>query len=67
LSLVKDKGTIFHYEGIVENDNYIALFGEFNEIALKRGYKCELNSYRFVKSYGPRLFHTVLDILVTKI
>ena len=67
LSLVKDKGTIFHYEGVVDNDNYITLFEEFNEIALKRGYKCELNSHRYVKSYGPRLFHTVLDILVTKI
>ncbi|MFX1387415.1 MAG: class I SAM-dependent methyltransferase family protein [Promethearchaeota archaeon] len=67
LSLVKDKGTIFHYEGVVEKDKYINLFEEFKENAMKRGYVCELNSYRFVKSYGPRLFHTVLDILVTKI
>ena len=67
LSLTKDEGTIFHYEGVVENNSYITLFEEFNEIALKIGYKCKLNSYRFVKTYGPYLFHTVLDILVTKL
>ena len=67
LSLVKDKGTMFHYEGVVEKNNYISLFEEFRKIALKTGYRCELNSYRYVKSYGPRLFHVVLDILVSEI
>ncbi|MFX1366128.1 MAG: class I SAM-dependent methyltransferase family protein [Promethearchaeota archaeon] len=64
LSLVKDKGTMIHYEGVVEKDNFLSLFDEFKEIALSEGYICELNSYRFVKSYGPNLFHTVLDIFV---
>jgi len=66
LSLVKDKGTMFHYEGVVEKNNFIALFEEFKEIALNEGYNCELNSHRFVKSYGPYLYHTVLDIFVLK-
>ncbi len=65
LSLVKDKGTMFHYEGVVEKDNIAALFKEFNEIALKEGYNCELISHRIVKSYGPHLFHAVLDIFVS--
>ncbi|MFX1428828.1 MAG: class I SAM-dependent methyltransferase family protein [Promethearchaeota archaeon] len=67
LSLVKDEGTMFHYEGVVEKDNINNLFREFNEIASKEGFNCELKSYRIVKSYGPNLFHTVLDIFVIKI
>jgi len=67
LSLVKDKGTIFHYEGVVENGNFEVLFQEFNRIALKEGFNPELISHRIVKSYGPRLFHSVLDIFVLKI
>ncbi len=67
LSLVKDKGTMIHYEGVVEKDNFFPLFEEFKEITLKEGYKCELNSHRFVKSYGPHLNHVVLDIFVFKI
>ena len=53
-------------EGIVEKEKYLNLFDEFNEIADKNHLKCELKAYRFVKSYGPLLFHTVLDIFVSK-
>lgn len=67
LSLVKDKGTMVHYEGVIEKDNFISLFEEFKEIALNEGYNCELNSHRFVKSYGPNLYHIVLDIFILKI
>ena len=66
LTLIKDKGSMFHYEGIVEKEKYLNLFDEFNEIADKNHLKCELKAYRFVKSYGPLLFHTVLDIFVSK-
>jgi len=67
LSLVNDKGTTFHYEGVVEKDRFITLFHEFEGIALTEGYNCELKSHRTVKSYGPNLFHVVLDIFVIKI
>lgn len=67
LSLVKDEGTMFHYEGVAEKDDFIILFNEFNEISAKVGYKCELKSHRTVKSYGPNLFHVVLDIFVLQI
>jgi len=63
ISLIKEKGTIFHYEGIAEKENYLSLFKEFEEIAKAEHIKCELISNRFVKSYGPHLYHTVLDIL----
>ncbi len=66
LSLVKDEGTMFHYEGVVDKGDFIILFKEFNEITAMEGYKCELKSHRTVKSYGPNLFHVVLDILCLK-
>ncbi|MGQ4873574.1 MAG: class I SAM-dependent methyltransferase [Promethearchaeia archaeon] len=66
LTLTSDNGTIFHYEGVRSKENYLELYSDFQEIASKKGYKCELLTYRFVKSYGPNLFHIVLDILVNK-
>jgi tRNA G37 N-methylase Trm5 len=42
------------------------LFDDFKEIAEKEGFDCVLTSKRFVKSYGPNLYHVVLDILVSK-
>ena len=66
LLLVKDSGTTFHYEGIVEKENYRQLFDEFNEIAERQNHQCKLLSKRFVKSYGPNLYHLTLDIKVEK-
>jgi tRNA G37 N-methylase Trm5 len=66
LNLVKDDGTIFHYEGVIEEDKYLSLFDEFKEVAKKNEFKSELKDHRFVKSYGPKLFHVVLDIFVVK-
>lgn len=66
LTLTKDRGSIFHYEGVVEKEKYLTLFEDFKEIAENENYRCKLNSYRHVKSYGPNLIHTVLDIFVSK-
>ncbi|MFX1418569.1 MAG: class I SAM-dependent methyltransferase family protein [Promethearchaeota archaeon] len=66
LTLVSDHGTIIHYEGVNEKDKYLVLFKEFSEIAKKGSFNCELKSYRLVKSYGPNLYHIVLDILILK-
>ncbi|MFX0029198.1 MAG: class I SAM-dependent methyltransferase family protein [Candidatus Hermodarchaeota archaeon] len=66
LTLSKKEGTIYHFEGVVERDKYLTLFNEFSEIAKKENYSTELKSFRFVKSYGPNLFHVVLDIFVSK-
>ena len=66
LTLTKDDGSIFHYEGVVEKEKYITLFEDFKDITESNHYNSELSSYRYVKSYGPNLFHTVLDILVSK-
>ena len=66
LSLTKDKGTIYHYEGVAEKEKYMELFDEFNQIAEENKYICNLISHRFVKSYGPNLYHIVLDIKASK-
>jgi tRNA wybutosine-synthesizing protein 2 len=66
LSLTKENGTIYHYEGVAEKNAYISLFKEFEEICQEEQFNCRLESHRFVKSYGPNLFHTVLDIFVKK-
>ena len=66
LTLAKIEGTIYHYEGIVDKEKYLDLFNEFKEIAEKNDFKCDLLAKRFVKSYGPGLYHVVLDINVYK-
>jgi len=66
LTLLKENGTIYHYEGVVEGENYVSLFQEFEDIANTKKIKCEILSKRYVKSYGPNLFHTVIDILALK-
>ncbi len=66
LSLTRDNGTIFHYEGVVSKEKFTFLFEEFYEEAKKTGFKSELKQQRIIKSYGPNLYHTVLDILAYK-
>jgi len=66
LTLIKESGTTFHYEGVATKEDYLSLFNEFKEIAEVSNYKCKLLSKRFVKSYGPHLYHVVVDIFVGK-
>ncbi len=66
LTLIKESGTTFHYEGVATKEDYLSLFNEFKEIAEASNYKCKLLSKRFVKSYGPHVYHVVVDILVGK-
>jgi tRNA wybutosine-synthesizing protein 2 len=66
LTLAKVGGTIYHYEGIGDKEKYLDLFNEFKDIAELSDYKCELLAKRFVKSYGPGLYHVVFDIKVHK-
>lgn len=66
LTLAKDEGTVYHYEGVVDKEGFMTLFIEFKDIAEREGFNCSLSGKRFVKSYGPKLYHTVLDIIVTK-
>ncbi len=67
LTLARIEGTIYHYEGIGDKENYLDLFNEFKDIAELSDCRCELMAKRFVKSYGPGLYHIVFDIIVHKI
>jgi len=67
LTLARAEGTIYHYEGIADKEKYLDLFNEFKEIAERSDFKCDLLAKRFVKSYGPGLYHVVLDIEAYKI
>jgi len=66
LKLAKSEGTMFHFEGVVDEEEYLNLYEEFKQRADAEGYSCDLKSHRFVKSYGPHLYHVVLDILVSQ-
>jgi len=66
LTLAKTEGTTYHYEGVVDKEKYLDLFNEFKEFVEKSDFKCDLLAKRFVKSYGPGLYHTVFDINVYK-
>ena len=66
LTLTKEEGSVYHFEGVVEKEKHISLFNNFNEVAKNQHYRCELKSYRLVKSYGPNLYHVVLDIFALK-
>ncbi len=66
LLLLKDSGTIYHYEGVALKEEMHLLFEEFYEIAKNQNISCKLMDQRIVKSYGPHSFHIVNDILVKK-
>ena len=68
LLLTKEEGTFFHYEGVVKkkDDDHLTLYDEFKVRASEENFQCELKNQRYVKSYGPHLYHVVLDILVKK-
>lgn len=66
LLLLKDSGTIFHYEGVALKEEAHLLFQDFVEIAETKNMSCKLIEQRMVKSYGPHLFHIVNDIFVKK-
>ncbi|MFW9929819.1 MAG: class I SAM-dependent methyltransferase family protein, partial [Candidatus Thorarchaeota archaeon] len=66
LLLLKDSGTIYHYEGVALKEEAHLLFADFAEIAERKNLSCQLIEQRVVKSYGPHLFHIVNDIFVKK-
>ena len=66
LTLAKDDGSVYHYEGVADKEKIMDLFDEFNQIAEENKYSSKLISHRLVKSYGPNLYHVVLDIKISE-
>jgi len=63
LTAIKSEGTIVLYEGI-EPEVSTQLFDEFTQVANEHGFQTILKERRIVKSYAPKLFHIVVEIIV---
>ncbi len=63
---LKEKGTI-HYEGIKSKEKAYELYETVKIKGNAQGYKCKLLNAQFVKSYGPKRWHIVVDVLCKKI
>ncbi len=66
LSASKPEGCIILYEGVEPRESD-QLYQEFSSIAEPLGYCTQLKERRIVKSYAPKLFHTVVEVLTRKI
>lgn len=67
LSILKSTGGIIHFHDVgFKNDVIETAFnkvqGSINDSPFKNKYKAELINHYKIKSYGPKLVHTVLDI-----
>jgi tRNA G37 N-methylase Trm5 len=56
--------TIIHFEGVTMGKRIDELFNKFEANMNELGYKVSLLAFRFVKSFGPKMWHLVLDIAV---
>jgi len=63
--IIREKATI-HYEGIIkESESADSLLQDFERVNRLYNRNIELLKTNFVKSYGPKLYHVTLDILVS--
>ncbi|MHA1729951.1 MAG: hypothetical protein ACTSWY_14670, partial [Promethearchaeota archaeon] len=60
----KFENTIIHFEGVIIGRNINQLYDEFKEKLRSEGFNSSLLAFRFVKSFGPKMWHLVLDIIV---
>ncbi|MCP4761159.1 MAG: hypothetical protein GY870_05215 [archaeon] len=58
------ENTVIHFEGVSMGKNIEELFNKFSELMKSEGYNSSLLAFRFVKSFGPKMWHLVLDIAV---
>lgn len=58
--------TIIHFEGVSFGKNINEMYQKFQDRIAKKGLKSTLLAFRFVKGFGPKLWHLVLDIAVGK-
>ncbi|MCK5346484.1 MAG: hypothetical protein KAR20_23905, partial [Candidatus Heimdallarchaeota archaeon] len=54
--------TIIHFEGVTLGKRIDELFNKFETKLNELGFKVSLLAFRFVKSFGPKMWHLVLDI-----
>ncbi|GAB4319748.1 MAG: class I SAM-dependent methyltransferase family protein [Promethearchaeota archaeon] len=66
LSVARPEGCVVHYEGLADDRDVEPLFSDVVAAAESVGYGAKLLDHRFVKSYGPRVDHAVLDVFVSR-
>lgn len=54
--------TVVHFEGVTMGRDITALYSKFEKLIKESGLRCSLLAFRFVKSFGPKMWHLVLDI-----
>lgn len=56
--------TIIHFEGVSMGKDITEMYEKFSKVCNENGFKTTLLAYRFVKSFGPKMWHLVLDIAI---
>jgi tRNA G37 N-methylase Trm5 len=56
--------TIIHFEGVTMGKTIDELYSKATEVINSNGFKWALLAFRFVKSFGPKMWHLVLDFAV---
>jgi len=64
LNFYTNGNTILHFEGVVMGRNIKEMYLKVQYILNNYNLKTSLLAFRFVKSFGPKLWHLVLDIAV---
>ena len=56
--------TIIHFEGVVMGRNFTEFYQKIREPIQQAGFDSSIVAVRFVKSFGPKMWHIVLDLAV---
>jgi tRNA wybutosine-synthesizing protein 2 len=63
-SLPAMKNTLVHFEGVVMGRDFTEFYQKVQEPILISGFDCSIVAVRFVKSFGPKMWHLVLDLVI---
>ncbi len=58
------KNTIIHFEGVVMGKDFAEFYEKLQNELHPLGFESSIIAVRFVKSFGPKMYHLVLDLAV---
>ncbi len=65
-SIYKDlnikKNTVLHFEGVIMGRDFTEFYQKVQDQLHPMGYESSILAVRFVKSFGPKMYHIVLDL-----
>jgi tRNA G37 N-methylase Trm5 len=65
-TLKNEKNTIIHFEGVVMGRDFTEFYQKIQEQINPIGFESSIVAVRFVKSFGPKMWHLVFDLAVGK-